>query len=302
MSAEVLPDPRQAPIKMGRAPLDPPSTPKHTVPPGACDCHLHIFAGADEFARDPKRIEDPAEGTLDDWIGRLRRQMGVLGLSRAVCVQSIAYREDNTMLCEALSRLGTESFRGICLVEPDVSAAELSSLHAAGMRGVRCNARHPGALSISDLEELAPRLADAGLHVQILFGTADDIAATADTLARLPIPVVIDHHASPDETAIGAGTPADALKRLLDGGNTYVKLSAAYRMTPPPYAALADYTANLVALAPERIVWGSDWPYVFFDGPVADAGVLLDAVCEALPDEDARRRIFVETPQNLYGF
>ncbi|MEM8852534.1 MAG: amidohydrolase family protein [Pseudomonadota bacterium] len=302
MSAEVLPSSPAAPIKMGRAPLDPPSPPKTAVPEGACDCHLHMFAGADEFARDPTRLEDPAEGSLDDWIGRLRRQMAVLGLSRAVLVQSIVYREDNGMLCEALSRLGPDTFRGVGLVGPDVSAAELASLHAAGVRGIRCNARHPGALLLSDLEALAPRLADTGFHVQILFGDGQDIAAEADRLARLPVPVVIDHHASPGEGAIDAGAPPDALKRLLDGGNTYVKLSAAYRMTPPPHTALAAYAANLFACAPQRIVWGSDWPYVLYNGPVADAGVLLDAVCDALPDEAARRSVFVDTPKALYGF
>lgn len=270
------------------------------MPPGASDCHVHMFGGAEEFARDPNRLEDPANGDLATWIGRLQRQMAIAGLTRAVLVQSVVYGEDNALTVAALQRLGTRSFRGVGLVRPEVTLLELQRLHAQGIRGIRINFRHSGALDLDGLCALAPRLADAGLHVQVLCNSPAQLDAMADRLAALPTPVVLDHHAAvravkPD------GFGAQFLKSF-EAGRFFVKLSAAYRIDEPPYGAVVPLMRRLIDSRPDRLIWGSDWPYVMFAGHPPDAGLLLDALTQACATPEQLALMLVRTPELLYGF
>jgi D-galactarolactone isomerase len=290
-------EPMQRPT--ARVPREP-SAPRQRLPAGACDAHLHVFAAEHEFARDPRRREEPAPGDLDTWLSRLQRQMAALGLARAVLVQSVVYREDNASTLAALERLGTTSFRGVALAGPEASTAALRRLHERGVRGIRLNFRHGGALDLAGLQALAPRLAEAGLHAQVLGASPGQLDDVVDALAALPVPVVLDHHAAVRCAARDRLGPR--LLRWFEAGRLFVKLSAAYRIDEPPYQGHLPLVRTLLALRPDRLVWGSDWPYVMFDGPEPDAAALLDALETACGSRELVDQVLVQTPQALYGF
>ena len=293
---------RGEPPPQGRLP-ELPSPPRLLeAPPGACDSHVHVFAGPEEFARDPDRTEDPAPGDLATWCGRLAERLATLGLSRVVLIHSVVYREDNAATVAALDRMGLHRTRGVALLRPGVGDDELDRLHEAGMRGVRLDLVFPGALHPEGAVALAPRLAERGWHVQ-LFGklTEGDAGVIADLAGRLPVPMVLDHLAYPvlHEGPDGAGFRM--ILSLLERGRTWVKLSSLYRQADPPHDALAPFVAALLAANPERIIWGSNWPHVRWAGPTPDDGGVLDALTE-MAGKDAVRRILVDNPQELYGF
>ncbi len=281
-----------------RPPLEALGPPASPLPSGACDAHVHLFGGPGEFARDPARSEDPAPGDLGAWHARLRRRMGVLGLGRAVLVQSVIYREDNTMTAAALAAMGPAA-RGVALLRPDVSDTALDALHDAGFRGVRLDLVHPGALRSDDMPTLAPRLADRGWHVQVFGRWAEHSGEIAHLEAALPCPVVLDHFGYPDVPA-GADAPSfRRLLRLLEGGRLWVKLSSLYRQGPAE--ALAPLLAAATRANPERILWGSNWPHVRLNGPLPDETALIDMVQDALEPGDIDR-VFRANPEALYGF
>lgn len=223
-----------------------------------------------------------------------------LGLTRAVIVQPGVYG-DNRMTMDALVEASGE-WRGIARIEPSISDAELTELHVAGFRGARFNFR-TGLESLQIVEEIAQRIAPFGWHVQI-HTVGRYLAELAERLSRLPTDVVIDHFGRiPLEQGV-QGEAFTALLDLLRGGRGWVKLSAPYAFDDPalPYASLVPYAQALVATAPERLLWGSDWPHPSNHGPMPNAGALLDLLALWAPDPDHRRQILVDNPARLYGF
>ena len=175
-------------------------------------------------------------------------------------------------------------------------------MHERGARGLRYILAHPGGLPVADLERFGGRMKELGWHIQF-FAKGAQIAELESRIAKLPCPVVIDHMGL---FLPGAGTdqPAfQALLRLLRRG-AWVKLSGAYRLSaqPPPYSDLTPYVRELVATRPDRLVWASDWPHVFFKGDMPNTTDLLEALAAWVPDEGTRNRILAENPAALYGF
>jgi Predicted metal-dependent hydrolase of the TIM-barrel fold len=194
-----------APKPRAAAPLDPPAPPRERAPDGACDAHFHMVG--DDFPLWSGRVEDPAPGALADWAARFRRQMAALGVSRGVVVHSILYGGDNALTAAAVATLGRENFRGIGLAPDGADDAALDALVAQGISGVRLNLVHGGLLSLEGAEAMAPRLAERGLHLQMLVDAKRGVAAAAEAARRLPVPVVFDHLAWPDVSA-GVRSPA----------------------------------------------------------------------------------------------
>ncbi|WP_159804512.1 amidohydrolase family protein [Litoreibacter roseus] len=285
-------------------PPRPSSAPEKAAPVGAIDSHIHILAGPEEAALSHTRGENPAEGLdMDGFIARYRQQMDSLRIARAVIVHSILYGADNSVTLEAIRRLGSNAARGVGLVKDGAAETELDALAEAHIKAIRLNFVHGGVLSWDGVQALAPALADRNMHIQMLLNTDEHIVDLADDIRALPVPLVIDHIGWPD-LAKGADDPGfQTLCTLMAEGHVYVKLSGLYRLASAPYEATDDFVAALVRANPERCLWGSDYPYIMLNGAkMPDAADLLNALHRVVTNADMRRRIMVETPEQLYGF
>jgi predicted TIM-barrel fold metal-dependent hydrolase len=270
--------------------------PRHSAPANACDCHMHIYDGA-RFppARPDARMQPDA--TVADY----RRWQQRIGTSRTVVVTPAAYAADNAVTLDAIAALGRQA-RGVAVVVPSVTDAVLRELAGGGVCGIRFTQFDPrtAATTLDMIEPLAIRVQALGWHVQLHL-RADQIVAARDLLQRLPGTIVFDHLGR--LSAKGADDPAfDIIRRMLDNGRTWVKLSGAYMFGgPPAYAEAGRIARAFIDAAPERMVWGSDWPHpTERDKP--DDALLFDLLAAWSPDDRTRRRILVENPAVLYGF
>ena len=286
--------------RAGPAPAEAPKLPTTGAPVGACDAHVHMLAGAAERPLWDDRVEDPAPGLgFEDWLGRLRHQMDLLGFHRVVIVQSILYGTDNAVALDAVRRFG-DAARLVALATQDATDEHLDALRDAGAVAVRLNYVHGGVLSWEGALALAPRLADRGMHLQMLLHADAHMEEVAGDLADLPVPLVIDHAGWPKDM----GAPGvERLCGLLAEGRAWVKLSGVYRFAEPPWTAADPLIRRLVEANPERCLWGSDWPHIMLNGAeMPDAGLLLDAFMRAVPDPGHRQRVLVDNPAALFGF
>ena len=304
-----MPDSPLPPVEVPEAerpsahqPADRPKEPSVRAPVGACDAHVHMVAGPAEFPLSERGAEHPAPGRgFEDWLALYRTHLDTLGCTRGVIVQSKLYGTDNRVTIEALRRLG-DGFRGVALVTEEVQDDTLDHLAGHGVRAVRLNLVHGSALGWDGARAIAPRLAERGMHVEMLLHADRHLPALADDLAAMPVPVVIDHAGWPtDGRADSDGIRT--LLRLLGDGMAWIKLSAVYRFAPPPYDGADDLVRAMVAANPRRCLWGSDWPHLMLgDAPMPDAGVLFDAFTRAIEDPAKRQRILVDNPAAPYGF
>jgi 2-pyrone-4,6-dicarboxylate lactonase len=279
-------------------PKDMPRRPANAAPPGATDCHVHVFAPPGQFPFNPARPYTPAPG-ID--AARLIRMHEAIGISRAVLVASNVYAEDLRATEEALAA-HPGRFRGVALIRPDIAESDLDRLNRLGFRAVRINLVLPGALRMEHLPALAPRLAARGWHLEVQ-SRPETLAEVAHQLAALPIEIAIDHLAliRPEHGENHPGIAA--VLRLLDGGRGWAKLSGPYVGEPggPGFPKAAGLARRFAVAAPERCLWGSNWPHPQAQ-PIPDDGDLLDWLADAVPDAGARRRILVDNPARLFGF
>jgi predicted TIM-barrel fold metal-dependent hydrolase len=187
-------------------------------------------------------------------------------------------------------------------VDTGVADRELRRLDALGVRGIRFNLVQAGATTQEMMERLSQRVNELGWHVQIHM-LADQIVEAAALLRRLPSPLVIDHMGR-IPVAAGVRHPAlGVVRALVDGGRTWVKLSGAYQESKvPDYSDMAELGRAYVRMAPERMVWATDWPHPTQKDVKPNDALLLDLLAQWAPDAGTRRRILVENPQILYGF
>ena len=261
------------------------------LPHGACDCHAHVFGPRARFPLIEAPDYDPPEAPLAAYLALLDR----LGLDRGVAVQAGVYGTDNAALVDALE--GAQGrLRGVAVVDADVDEVELERLHAAGVRGVRVAARRMPAIAFDRLLPLAQRIEPHGWHLQLLIDPPHLLALARD-LARLPVPVVIDHLARMWLAGPLAAATEAALFRLLQGGS-WVKVSNAHRVGE----GAADLVRRVVEANPGRILWGTDWPHPAEMPHVPNDADLLRLFLAAVPDPATRRRILVDNPEALFGF
>jgi D-galactarolactone isomerase len=270
--------------------------PKIKAPATACDCHMHIYDS--RFPIAPNATLKPADAKPDDY--RLLQKR--IGTTRNVVMTPSTYGTDNSCTLDGMAKLGS-AVRGVAVVDTIVSDAELKRLNGLGVRGIRFNLVQAGATTVEMLEPLSKRVNDLGWHVQIHM-LGDGIVKIEDTLQRLPSPIVFDHMGRiPKE--VGADHPAfTVIRKLIDKGRTWVKISGAYMDTkvgPPTYADSTKLAQAYVKAAPERMVWGSDWPHPTEKDKPNDA-VLFDLLAAWAPEETVRNRILVDNPATLYGF
>jgi len=294
------------------------SQPEQALPPGATDCHMHVFGPLERFPLAAQRSYNVSDAPLAAH-ERMKRQVG---LERTVLIQASGYGTDNRAMLAALTELGARG-RGVAVVETDTPKEELERLHAAGVRGVRVNLQTlPGrygdgsaASRVAVLERFARLVAPLGWHVQLFCDPATLVTLEA-TILRSPAETVIDHMGLPDARASLDQPGFQAVLRLLRSGRVWVKVAGADRITRHT-GRLHDavpFIRTLADAAPERVVWGSDWPNIGFHAGAQvradellpfrelDVGELLDVLAEAVPDPIARTRILSRNPGKLYGF
>ena len=270
------------------------------APANACDSHHHIYDA--RFPVSPHwKGGRPDGATVADY--RLLRKK--LGLARSVVVQPSTYGVDNRCLLDALEQLGAQS-RGIVVIDENVSDDELKRMHGVGVRGVRVNFLTPQSWGVTTAERLrqtAARIAPLGWHAQVLM-SGEQIAQHEAVIAGLPVETVFDHLGRIPQPA-GVDHPgAQAMLRLAAKGRAWIKLSEPYadsKLGPPNYADSSALARVYVQAAPERVIWGSDWPHPTEKHKPDDAG-LLDLLLDWAPDAATREKILVTNPARLFGF
>jgi predicted TIM-barrel fold metal-dependent hydrolase len=270
--------------------------PNLKAPANACDCHMHIYDS--RFPAAPNARLRPPDALVPDYKLLQKR----IGTTRNVVVTPSTYGTNNSATLDAMAQIGN-STRGVAVVDTTVTDGELKRLNDLGVRGIRFNLVQAGATTVEMLEPLSKRVNDLGWHVQ-LNARPELTVEIEDVLLRSPAPLVFDHLAHIPRD-VGVEHPAfKTMRKLIDKGHTWVKLSGAYQDTKvgaPTYADAAPVAQAYVKAAPERMVWGSDWPHPTEKDKPDDA-VLFDLLSLWVPDEATRNRILVQNPEALYGF
>jgi predicted TIM-barrel fold metal-dependent hydrolase len=289
------------------------SPPDFAVPPGACDCHTHVFGPGERYPYSPQRVYTPGDASIED----LLALQHALHLDRVVIVHPSPYGADNRCSLDATAKLGARA-RAVAVIDATTSERELREMHQAGVRGVRVNLETGGVHDPDQagalLERAAARVAPLGWHVQT-YTSLPVLAPLAGLIARLPTPVVIDHFGRAP-AALGTAQPGfAALLDLVASGKAYVKLSAPHRVNADPDdAATAALARALIAANPERMLWGSDWPHPGGQrgGPAhiaqiepftpVDDGRALNRFARWAGSAAMIQRILVDNPARLYDF
>lgn len=281
------------------APHPDPHPPSAFTPPaGSCDAHCHIFGPAARFPFSADRAYTPPDSGIVDFEQLQRR----LGLSNAVFVQASCHGTDNSAMLDALIR-GEGRYAGVAMIDESFSDRQLRVLHDAGVRGTRFNfvAHLGGAPEPEVFWRIVDRVAAFGWHIVLHFD-AKDLARYSDLLDRLPVPYVIDHMARVVAPAGVGQRPFQELLSRMSDERCWVKISGAERLTADgsaPYDDVVPYAQALIAAAPERVLWGTDWPHPNVRH-VPDDGDLVDLLAAFAPDEATRNLILVDNPRRLY--
>ena len=271
--------------------------PSFRLPEGAIDCHMHIYD--DRFPSAPGTTLRPPNATVEQYRSVQER----LGVHRNVVVTPSTYGTDNRCTLDALKRFGANA-RGVAVIDTSVTDAQLSAMNAAGIRAIRFNLSYPGATTVDMLAPLASRIAPLGWHIELVVQGAK-LPALEGALSGLPCPLVIDHIAHVPQPG---GLESDAMRtarRLVERGNTWITLSGPYVDTKsgaPAYADVEPVAKAFIEMAPERMLWGTDWPHPTEKSSKPDDARLLDVIAGWIARPEWQQMIFVSNPAKLYGF
>jgi D-galactarolactone isomerase len=279
-------------------------SPKLKAPANACDCHMHIY---DEAKFPPARPGPQSRMQSNASVAEYRLLQKRNGTTRTVIVTPAAYVTDNRVTLDGIEQLGRANTRGVAVLHPTVTDAELKVLADGGIKGIRFTVFDPksAAVSIDMIAPLAKRVADLGWHLQIHM-RGDQIVENAALLEGLPTPVVFDHLGRLPQPKPLDHPAYTVIRRMIDKGRTWMKLAGAYMDTnvgAPTYADKVAVAQAYIKAAPERVVWGSDWPHpTEKPGEKPNDATLFDLLSDWAPDEATRQRILVSNPETLYGF
>jgi 2-pyrone-4,6-dicarboxylate lactonase len=268
-------------------------------PPLACDAHCHVFGPSAKFPYDPKAAYQPQDAPLEDLQGLHAR----LGLERAVIVHASCHGADMRVTLDAIARSGGR-YRGTAIIDESYTQKDFERMHEGGIRAVRFNfVRHLGGRpDMGFFKKTVERVRVMGWHL-ILHLDAQDIVELKDTLDALPVPFVIDHMGRVRASDGLEQAPFRALLGLMKNLNAWVKICGAERVSSkgPPFGDAVPFGRALVEVAPDRVLWGTDWPHPNVRWMPDDAG-LLELFAAMVPEPDLQRRILVDNPAKLYGF
>jgi predicted TIM-barrel fold metal-dependent hydrolase len=276
-----------------------PRTSRLELPPGAVDCHTHVFDS--RYPMSPARGYTPPDSTLDDML-HMHRQIGI---ERVVFTQPSIYGTDNSAILDAMAQI-PDAARAVVALDMSVSDAQLADLDRRGVRGVRLNLDNTGGMPIAldDVRGLAERIRPLGWHLEFLFA-GEELPDLVPLLRSVPVPVSIAHFGYMPADKGVTYPPFQALLELVSVGNTWVKLSAPNRLDVgdlPPWDEVIPLARALIAARADRMLWASDWPHPNkFDAQPNDADLIEQLELWA-PDPEMRARILVENPSVLYRF
>ncbi len=282
------------------------------VPAGACDCHVHVFPDPARFPFWSGRGYTPPLATASD----LLALQHALHMDRVVIVTPSVYGTDNAATLDGMRQLGRNRARGVAVIGPATTKAQIAAMDKAGVRGIRVNLESNGvtdpSAAAANFDSALAQIKDTRWHMQF-YARLPVLAALKDRLASMPMPAVFDHFAGA-KAAPGVNQPGfDMVLDLVRSGKAYVKISGAYRASEkaPDYPEVAPLARALIAANPDRVIWGSDWPH---PGPAGktptdintpfpvDDGRVLNLLAEWAPDAATRHKILVDNPARLYGF
>ncbi len=285
------------------------------IPPGACDCHVHVFDPV-RFPYIEKRVYTPPEASVDDLIALQQ----ALRMDRVVIVQPSVYGADNACTLDAVRRLGTRA-RAVAVIDRTTTATELDDMAAAGVRGIRLNLNTTASGELNaaaarrTLDVAAEQIRGRNWHIQF-YTRPNVIAALKSQIEQLPFPVVFDHFGGASAKQGPSQAGFEALLDLVRSGRAYVKISGSYRISDsaPDYPDATSMAQALIAANPDRVVWGSDWPHpdsgagrgrslaeIAPPFPIDD-GLVLNQLPKWTTDPAVRSKILVDNAMRLYDF
>ena len=268
-------------------------------PPRSCNAHCHVFGPFERFPIPADRSFVPplAPETA------LRQLDDRLGFERAVLVQSQGHGFDHRAVFDALAA-GAGRYRAVALIQESTPIDEIARMDAAGFCGARFSFMpHLGNPDLDTVRAIIAKVRPLGWHIAIHVA-ANGLVEMAPFIAGIEAPVVIDHMGRPDLRLGPDGPAIEALCRMLDTGRVWVKLSGADRLTHQraPYSEALPIAQRLAAHAPERTLWGTDWPHVNLDGPMSDDAALVDLIPRIVPSAAGRQAMLVDNPAEFFGF
>ena len=271
--------------------------PRFKLPPGATDAHCHVFGPGDKFPYAPNRRYTPDDAPKE-MLAALHAQLGV---ERAVIVQASCHGSDNAAMLDCIAS-DPKRYRGVAIVDDTFNDKDYDTLHAGGVRGVRFNfVKHlGGAPDMGVFDRVIARIKSRGWHV-VLHLDAPSIVPLSPMIRSLPLPFVVDHMGRVPAKDGVEQPPLRALLELSRLENCWIKVCGAERISMPPYDKAVPIAHAFVQAAPERVLWGTDFPHPNATHE-ADEADLVDLVPQYAADAEAQRRLLVDNPARLYGF
>ncbi|WP_454840270.1 amidohydrolase family protein [Pseudomonas hormoni] len=268
-------------------------------PTGVWDCHTHIYGPWAQFPLPANAAYTPEPAPFCELLEVHRR----LGISHGVLVQAAPYGTDHAAILQAIAGSGGH-YRGVGIIDDTTTDAQLQALHDGGLRGIRFNlmGHLPGARDPQKLRALAERVAPFGWHV-LVHGELPVLLPFLQAWRDLKTPLVIDHMARPDLTGPVDPTLIHELRAELSHANRWIKLSGidrAMQGLPGPWPQALDQVRTLLECAPQRAIWGSDWPHPNIKGPVPDEAQLLDFITQVCDSPALQQAVLIDNPARLY--
>lgn len=228
-----------------------------------------------------------------------------LGIERAVIVQASCHGTDNTAMLDAIAS-SEGRYRGVCNASDAFTDDEFKRLHEGGIRGVRFNfVKHlGGAPDLDHVRNIVARVAPLGWHVEWHFD-AGDMLEYDRLFDEMPLPIVLDHMGRvPVADGLEQEPFQSLLKKFSDNENLWVKISGSERISKsgPPFEDAVPFARALIEAAPDRVIWGTDWPHPNITGIMPNDGDLVDLLPRIIDDKQTRRKVLVINPARLFGF
>ena len=282
------------------------------LPEGSCDSQIHVFGDAADYPpHHPKPLYSPPEG--EGLIGEALAIHEKLDIHRLVIVNATIYATDVRLLCDTLRALPSDKARGIAIVDNSVTDRQLADMHDAGVRGARFNFQPRFGLvpDIAEFHRQAARLAEMGWMAKVFCGPAE-LEAMEGELRKTKINILLDHMG---QIAVEGGVAQPAMQRLLNllaEERFWMMLSNGDHLTHEyPWDEIVPFGHAFYKAAPDRCVWGSDWPHVarwihprpkpYTLHPSGFAGKLALGL-RYLPDTAAVQKVFADNPARLFRF